>query len=775
MSFDINKPIDFVMIWVDGNDPEWRKEKALYDGKTITASNSEVRFRDWDNLQYWFRGVEKFAPWVNKIHFVTWGHLPPWLDTSNPKINVVKHTDYIPEEYLPTFSSHTIELNLHRIEGLAEQFVYFNDDMFITAPVKPEDFFKNGKPCDIAALDCIFFGKDSAGPFNGSDITVINSHFKKKRILKRDWRKWYNMKNGVRNVVKTVLLYPWPWFPGLLYQHACNSFLKSTFEKVWAKEFELLDETCSHRFRKSGDLNQWVMKFWQLAEGNFEVRREKFAYCYHVKESNFKALLEDIPSGRHSLLCVNDTAKTKHFNKKKAQLKEVLEAFFYEVSSFEKEEYYASAHGEEEILTEQITPEVAKANHRRQILLEGIDYFTSVLEQASKQISGKLSKSRQLFVLENLLKFIKVPTAPEELLSKEEAQRYFSLFMKVVSLIDEDVIIALDASAYYKLFVSQLKNQAKPNLYYEEDNLFVGYSEENKYSVLKNGLSLRKITVNNNNLYIEGCFKLYNAHIDDAQIIVLINGEYTSSQKVERDDVRVFMGIDVQKKLGFEVNVPLDDINNGRVSFILKLGETETVINKINFENTVALNNKMSKAYYINDGWKITSDGSEIKVKKARGTTKLFSEISFLAQILKRNKNGGKKAFLVRLALPVMKVFKKKPILIVEGINETSVSLFSYLRRICDDAKVVLVVPERYNDDGSLSAIGPIVYKESRKYKSLVLLSDRIFCKIPEGQEYNPFRKRYGFYKDILTDKKVVCLEDLENINNEEEYFASIL
>ena len=53
-----------------------------------------------------------------------------------------------PEEYLPTFNSHTIEMNLHRIKGLSEQFVYFNDDMFINKPMKPRDFFVHGKPCD---------------------------------------------------------------------------------------------------------------------------------------------------------------------------------------------------------------------------------------------------------------------------------------------------------------------------------------------------------------------------------------------------------------------------------------------------------------------------------------------------------------------------------------------------------------------------------------------------------------------------------------------------
>ena len=72
-----------------------------------------------------------------------------WLNTENPKLTVVNHKDYIPEEYLPTFSSHPIELNLHRIKGLSEQFVYFNDDTFIINAMQPEDFFKKGLPYRI--------------------------------------------------------------------------------------------------------------------------------------------------------------------------------------------------------------------------------------------------------------------------------------------------------------------------------------------------------------------------------------------------------------------------------------------------------------------------------------------------------------------------------------------------------------------------------------------------------------------------------------------------
>ena len=137
--------IDFVIPWVDGGDTEWLEEKKKY---TVNkgADNSVNRYRDWDNLQYWFRGIEKFAPWVNRIHFITWGHLPEWLNVNHPKLNVVRHEDYIPKQYLPVFSANPIELNIHRIKGLEEQFVYLNDDTFFVRETNPEDFFKNGKP-----------------------------------------------------------------------------------------------------------------------------------------------------------------------------------------------------------------------------------------------------------------------------------------------------------------------------------------------------------------------------------------------------------------------------------------------------------------------------------------------------------------------------------------------------------------------------------------------------------------------------------------------------
>ena len=143
--------IDFVITYVDGNDIEWQEEKCKYVPGNLADVNPN-RYRNWNNIQYLFRGIELFAPWVRNVYLITYGHLPKWLNDRHPKLHIVRHEDYIPREWLPTFNSHCIELNFFRIPGLSEQFVYFNDDTFLTNNVQPKNFFIKGKPCDSAVL-----------------------------------------------------------------------------------------------------------------------------------------------------------------------------------------------------------------------------------------------------------------------------------------------------------------------------------------------------------------------------------------------------------------------------------------------------------------------------------------------------------------------------------------------------------------------------------------------------------------------------------------------
>lgn len=72
---------------------------------------------------------------------MTNGQVPSWLNTEHPDITVIPHSLLFPNQtHLPTFSSPAIESHLHRIPGLAQHFIYFNDDVMLGADTYPDDF-----------------------------------------------------------------------------------------------------------------------------------------------------------------------------------------------------------------------------------------------------------------------------------------------------------------------------------------------------------------------------------------------------------------------------------------------------------------------------------------------------------------------------------------------------------------------------------------------------------------------------------------------------------
>lgn len=330
--------IDFVMVWVDGNDPDWKKEFAKYSKDSDTSSDKdESRYRDWDLLRYWFRGVEKFAPWVNRIHFITCGHIPSWLNTNHPKLNWVKHSDYIPAEYLPTFSSHPIELNLHRIQELEEHFVFFNDDMFLINNVEPERFFnKNGLPCDMAVLNI----QDLNGNVLFSNIVhnnlrLINANFNKHSVLSSNVWKWLNFKYG-KHLLRTISLLPWYLFPGFLDAHFAQSYLKSTYNEVWKRCNSKLAQTSHTRFRSMTDVNQYIFRYWQLCSGRFHPYNVIKDSVYFDISARFIGNIEqEIMSPTNRMICLNDSSIIKNFEELKFRLQSAFNHLLPERSEFE--------------------------------------------------------------------------------------------------------------------------------------------------------------------------------------------------------------------------------------------------------------------------------------------------------------------------------------------------------------------------------------------------------------------------------------------------------
>jgi len=331
--------IDFVVAWVDGGDKAWQEKRAKFGGEMRGEGADEARFRDWGIFKFWFRGIEKYADFVHKIYFISDAQIPKWLNTEHEKLQIVDHTDFIPQKYLPTFSANPIELNLHRIKGLSEYFVFFNDDTFVVNPMSARDFFIDGKPVDCGILNVHCVKKSRfIHQISLNDAAIINEHFEMRRVIAQNPRLWQNPKYGARFNLQNLILRKCPRFPGFKQFHLPAAMLKSVYERVWEREFDELDETCQHKFRSKFDVNQWLMREWNLCENNFAPcdprgRGDLIDFEKPDLEGEFARL--EAALRRKKMVCIND-GDGIDFEPIKSRVLRLLEEKFQDKSKFEK-------------------------------------------------------------------------------------------------------------------------------------------------------------------------------------------------------------------------------------------------------------------------------------------------------------------------------------------------------------------------------------------------------------------------------------------------------
>lgn len=329
----MNEAIDFVVLWVDDSDPVWQEKKAQYTGIKVKEGNDSARYRDWDTLKYWFRGVEKFAPWVRNVYFVTDDQKPEWLNTDHPKLKWVKHTDFIPHKYLPVFNSNAIEWNLHRIAGLSEKFVFFNDDMFLIDKTCPEDFFVDGKPCDFPVIGVQYAsGFFSHMLFNNADL--INRNFSLRKSIKENLWKWVKGQ-PLSGLLKLALYGRRDMMPGTNAHHIHVCYQKSSFQALWDKEYEVIHATCQNRLRTKADVTSWCVRDWQLFTGNFYPKKPIGKLFQTASLSYSDEAVQYLRKQKGKVICLNDTEDEQDFELHKKMIIEEFEKLLPDKSGFE--------------------------------------------------------------------------------------------------------------------------------------------------------------------------------------------------------------------------------------------------------------------------------------------------------------------------------------------------------------------------------------------------------------------------------------------------------
>lgn len=147
-------PIDAVITWVDGSDPAHRQRLQAYlreSGHAETGGAAPTRFGDCNEIEHCVASLLRHAPWLRTIHIVADRQAPAFVarlrgTPLESRVRVVDHREFFGgyEPFLPTFSNRAIECLMWRIPGLAENFLYLNDDFVLLREVRPQDFFLPG-------------------------------------------------------------------------------------------------------------------------------------------------------------------------------------------------------------------------------------------------------------------------------------------------------------------------------------------------------------------------------------------------------------------------------------------------------------------------------------------------------------------------------------------------------------------------------------------------------------------------------------------------------
>lgn len=322
----VSEPIDVVYTWVNDADPEWRHQKVQYQEKFVSndgahpAALHSTRFHDRDELRYSLRSLERYASFVNSVYLVTNGQVPEWLNTTHPKLKLVAHQEIFSDPAaLPTFNSHAIESQLHHIDGLAEHYLYLNDDVFFAQAASPQDFFtSDGKA--IAYLDEALVSETIVDPVRDSSL---------------EWAAKNNARL-LRSLGNTQPLHKLLHVP-----HSQQKSVLIDLEDRFPAEF---GQVAASRFRHSSDfaIATSLQQHYGMLSGKVELRGPhdpNFRACYvNVASPFLRPILKRIRlSARYKAFCINEPVSadidTSQFD---CSVKAFLNSCFPQKSAFEK-------------------------------------------------------------------------------------------------------------------------------------------------------------------------------------------------------------------------------------------------------------------------------------------------------------------------------------------------------------------------------------------------------------------------------------------------------
>ena len=310
-------PVDVVFTWVDNKDPVWQKKYQSTNFSQISEglySSDSARFTNHNELYYSIYSIQKFMPWIDNIYVITDGQTPTWLESKQnnifdtKKIKIIDHSEIIDRIYLPTFNSHVIEAHLHKIPNLSENFIYFNDDVFVARPLQVEHFFRANGIVSIFIANKKLSIMQRKGVITPTLAASLNSV----KLLQRN----YNI------FIDNSLV------------HTYVPLKKSIYEKAWQLYEKEIKAFLPNQLRTNNDLNManFLVPWLTYLEGKSVFTRE-ICYYFNIRSAYAltqysKLLLNKRINKQPHSFCANDFNSTKSIPNYQEKLDSMLRDYY---------------------------------------------------------------------------------------------------------------------------------------------------------------------------------------------------------------------------------------------------------------------------------------------------------------------------------------------------------------------------------------------------------------------------------------------------------------
>lgn len=319
---EFTEPVDLVFSWVDGSSSDFQRQRAARLAEYVVGEGDDgpARYRHVDELRYALRSVHMHAPWVRRIFIATDSPAPAWL-LEHPKVTIVRSDEFFADpSTLPTHNSHAVEAQLHRIPGLAEHFLYSNDDMFFGRAVEPELFFSSGGITKFVECEIRIGAGGTAAHRSGHD-----NGLRVNRALLHD--------RFGRSIVRDL-------------EHCATPLRRSVMAELEQTFPDDFARTAASRFRSATDISvtNSLYHYYALMTGRaVPTTRPRTRYVQTTLTASLRRMERLAERGDIDMFCLNDGGETEVPEQLRTRVvRETLERMFPVRAPWERAELSAA-------------------------------------------------------------------------------------------------------------------------------------------------------------------------------------------------------------------------------------------------------------------------------------------------------------------------------------------------------------------------------------------------------------------------------------------------